>query len=338
MKLAPLLLSAALAAISVSARAGTIDGTVFNTSTGKPVPCQVTITLQVLVKDQFVPFRDSISDQEGHFRFTGLPVEGGVVYQPGATRHGVFYPGPRIRLTGLNPLASAELSVCDASASPCPLVLKKMDVTIRPETGILRVSESLLIDNPTHTCYVGQAVHGAAEPLTLELSIPPEFERTTFDQEFFGRRFAVANNRVATNVPWPPGERELKYTYVLRNTQKVLVWKRPVDLPCSKVTIRVEGKASEEVHCAALRQAQSGPNAIVFESGGEPIPAGQVLQVEIGRLPLPWMTYGKWAALAIMLVLIGGTGWWHLRRRGRTSLPAASPKTLTAQSKRKRAA
>ena len=206
---------------AVPAVAGTIEGTVVNTSSGTPVPCQVAVILQVQVKSQFVPFREAISDKQGRFRFERLPVGDGVVYLAGATRHGIFYPGPRIRLTDLQPIARTELSVCDAVAGPSPLVLKKMDVTIRPETGLLKVTESLLMENPSHTCYVGEAAHDGADPVTLELSIPPDFERTTFDQEFFGRRFAVVNNKVVTSIPWPPGERELRYTYVLRNTQEV---------------------------------------------------------------------------------------------------------------------
>jgi hypothetical protein len=338
MKLARLLLYACLALAASSAVAGTIQGTVVNTTTGTPLPCQVAVVLQVRMKGQFVPFRDGISDQQGRFRFTGLPVGNGIVYLAGATRHGIFYPGPRIRLTELEPLAGARLSVCDASVGPCPLVLKSMDVTIRPETGLLRVTESLRIDNPSHTCYVGLPVHDGADPLTLALAIPPDFERTTFDLEFFGRRFTVVNNRVVTSVPWPPGERELKYTYVLRNTQKVLVWKRPLDLPCSHVTVRVEGKPGSEVRCAALRQVQSDEKVTVFESAGEPFSAGQVLQVEIGRLPLPWMSYGKWAAVAVLLGLIAVAGSLHLRGRGRKAPATAPPKTLTARNKRKLAA
>ena len=334
MKIAILLLCAALAA--APAVAGTIEGTVVNTSSGTPVPCQVTVNLQVQVRDQFVPFREVVSDKQGPFRFERLPVGDGVVYQTGATRHGIFYPGPRIRLTDMQPIARTDLSVCDAVTSPNPLVLKKMDVVIRPETGLLKVTESLLLENPTHTCYVGEAAHDGADPVTLELSIPPEFERTTFDQEFFGRQFMVVNNKVVTSVPWPPGERELRYTYVLRNTQEVSQWKRPLDLPCANVTVRVEGKSADEVRCKLLRRTAAGDKAVVFESGGQRLAAGQVLQVEMGRLPLPWMTYGKWAAVAILLGLIGGASCLHFRRRQSPAI--ASPKTLTARNKRKRAA
>jgi hypothetical protein len=182
MKIAFILFNAALAGIllgcSAPAAAGTIQGTVVNTSSGVPLPCQVTVTLQVLVKGQFVPFHETISDKQGRFRFLKLPVGDGLVFQAGATRHGIFYPGPRIRLTGLQPIAVTQLSVCDAVGSPNPLVLKKMDITIHPETGLLRVTERLLLENPSHTCYVGQAAADGGEAITLALSIPPDFEQT----------------------------------------------------------------------------------------------------------------------------------------------------------------
>ena len=63
MKIAFILFCAALAGamlhvLPVPAVAGTIDGTVVNTSTGAAVPCQVAVLLQVQVKGEFVPFRD----------------------------------------------------------------------------------------------------------------------------------------------------------------------------------------------------------------------------------------------------------------------------------------
>ena len=148
----------------------------------------------------------------------------------------------------------------------------------------------------------------------------------------------MTNGKLATSVPWPPGERELRYTYVLRNAEKVLQWKRPFDLPCSNVTLRIEGMPPSEVRCELLRQTSADEKTTVFESAGQEVPAGQILQVELGRLPLPWMSYGKWAALAVMLALIAGAGWLHFRRGNRHLSATVSPKSLTARNKRKRAA
>ena len=211
-----------------------------------------------------------------------------------------------------------------------------MPFALKPDC--LKVTESLVLENPSHTCYVGKAAHEGADPVTLELSIPPEFERTTFDLEFFGRRFSAVNGKVVTSIPWPPGTRELRYTYVLRNTQEIAEWKRPLDLPCSNVTVRVEGSSPHEVRCELPNRTTPEEKTVVFESGGEELPAGQVLQVELGRLPLPWMTYGKWGAVAIMLVLIAGAGWLHFRRRHRQSPAQESPKTWPRENGRKRAA
>jgi hypothetical protein len=292
-----------------------IQGTVANMSSGAPVPCQTEVVLQMQSNGQFVTFRDVTSDAEGRFKFENVPEGADYLYLVGATRHGIFYPGPRIHLVNPKPNAYAELSVCDAITKPNPLVLKKMDITIRPELGMLKVTERLLIDNPTHTCYVGEAATPDAAPITLALSIPQDFQRMTFDKEFFGRRFAVFENRVVTSIPWTPGERELRYTYVLRNTEQATTWLRPMDLPCSDVTVRIEGESPDEVRCGLLTRMPDDAKTIVYSTAGQRFPADRVLRVELGRMPLPWMTYGKWVAVVILLVVIAATSWLQFARR-----------------------
>ncbi len=333
MRLSRLLLGTALAFAASTVHAGSIQGTVVNTTRGAAAPCQAEVVLQLQVKGQFVPYRVVASDSQGRFFFGGLPVGAENLYLVGANRHGIFYPGPRIRLTELQPAAAAELAVCDAVTKPNPLVLKKMDVTIRPETGMLKVTESLVIDNPSHTCYVGEAA-GDNEPITLALSIPPDFERMTFEKEFFGRRFLVANNLVVTSIPWTPGEREIKYTYVLRNTQEATTWRRPMDLPCADVTVRVEGKSPDEVRCDRLDCTQADAKSVIFASAGQTLSSEQVLSVELGRLPLPWMAYSKWAAVAILLALIAVTGGLHVVRRHKPTAAAEARRRDLARRRR----
>ena len=176
-----------------------------------------------------------------------------------------------------------------------------------------------------------------APPITLALSIPPEFERMTFDKEFYGRRFAAFENRVVTSIPWTPGERELRYTYILRNTQEATTWQRPMDLPCSDVTVRIEGRSPDEARCALLSRSEADANAVVYTSAGQPVPAGRVLRVELGRMPLPWMTYGKWAALAVLLASIVATSCLHFARR-RAAATRAIASTPARERKKRRAA
>ena len=224
-----LLVSLAVAGLLPQAN-GRIQGTVVNASQAKPSPCQATVLLRVLLEGQFVPFRETTSDAEGRFQFDSLPLGDPYRYLVGANRHGIHYPGPRIQLTESRPDATVELSVRDAVTHPNPLLIRKLEITICPEPGTLKVTESMLVENPSATCYVGQSPAPGARPVTLQLAIPSDFERTTFEEEFFGRRFSVVAGKLVTGVPWPPGVRALKYTYVLRNAAVNRHWEAPARL------------------------------------------------------------------------------------------------------------
>ena len=199
-----LLASLAVAGLLPQAN-GRIQGTVVNASPAKPSPCRATVLLRVLLEGRFVPFRETTSDAEGRFQFDSLPVGNRYRYLVGANRHGIHYPGPRVQLTEDRPDATVELSVCDAVTHPNPLVIRKLDITICPEPGALKVTESMRVENPSSTCYVGQSPVAGGDPVTLQLAIPADFERTTFEEEFFGRRFSVVEGKLVTGVPWPPG-------------------------------------------------------------------------------------------------------------------------------------
>jgi hypothetical protein len=304
---------------------GTIRGSVVNKSAATPAPCQAGVVLRIQSGGQFVPFRQSESDARGRFRFDDLPV--GIMYRylVGANRDEVHYPGPRIVLTPERPEAQVELAVCDAVARPNPLVIRRMEIAIVPEPGALRVSESMLIENPSSTCYVGEPLPGGGNPVTLSLGIPSDFERTTFQEEFYGRRFAVLGGKVATGIPWPPGRRELQYTYVLRNDQAYRCWLRPLDLPCSQVRVRIRTPKPGDVRCDLPWLPAETDGEILFESDGTPLPAGHVLRVELGRLPLGWMDYARPAAVLGLIGLIAGTSFVLLRRRRK---PPASGERL----------
>ena len=65
-----------------------------------------------------------------------------------------------------------------------------------------------------------------------------------------------------------------------------------------------------------LPQAKgAGPVEVVFQSRDSFLPAGHVLRVELGRLPLAWMAYARWAAILLLAALIAGVGAAMLRRR-----------------------
>lgn len=323
-----LLAGTALAAPSPGVE-GTISGRVLNRSAAQPVPCSATVVLFVRRDGQTLPVGETLSDAAGRFCFAHLPLCDGFAYVSGANHDGVHYPGPPLVLTAAEPRAEIELAVHDAVAQPNPLVIRRHDILICPEAGALRVTESLLIDNPTSTCYVGQPPAEGGEPVTLKLAIPIDFERTTFGEEFYGRRFVVLGDTVATSIPWPPGRRELKFTYVLPNAQSHRVWQRPLDLPCDAVRVRVQTSRSHEVTCSLPAAPPDDQPELVFASQGQSLPAGYVVCVSIGRLPVVWMNYARWFALAGLGALVTGVGCVVIRHRRREQ-HAATPQAAAA--------
>ena len=235
---------------------------------------------------------------------SSLPTDGAYVYLPGANRDGIHYPGPSVRLSSLRRRAEVTLAVHDAVAFPNPLVVRRHTITLCPEPGVLRVTESMLIDNPSAACYVGQAAGEDVEPVTLQLAIPADFEQVTFASEFFGRRFSLIDGKLVTGVPWPPGQRELTFSYVLANAKRRYVWQRPLDLPSTNVQVAVRADPPEQVTCSLRRALPDKEGSTRFESDKETLSAGYLLRVELSHLPLSTMAYAPWTAVVILGCLI----------------------------------
>jgi hypothetical protein len=308
---------------------GSISGIVVNGSQGG-VPCANTeVVLRLRIDGQFVPVAETVSDAQGQFQFQNLPIGADCLYLPGANRDDVHYPGPRVQLTIARSDVAVKLQVHDSVADPNPLVIKRHDITIQPQAGALKVTECMLVHNPTSLTYVGRAEGDEAAPVTLRLGIPSNFDRTTFHKEFFGRRFSLDDGKLATTIPWTPGERELKFTYTLCNEEKYHRWQRPLDLPCDHVRVRVDFDKPEEVSCNLASTSEKRTGRMTFESRGTTLPAGYLVRVELGDLPMSWMAYARRAALAILIgsIVVASVVIVSKQRRAVASTDAANPPT-----------
>jgi hypothetical protein len=283
---------------------GSIGGVVLNATRGNaPVP-QADVVLRIRAEGQLALFRETKSDAEGRFFFAHLPVGSAYPYLPGANRDGIHYPGPAMLLTAERPHAIVELTVSDAVAEPCPLVIRRQRVSLHPEPGVLRVDESLLVDNPSTGCYVGAAGPGHAPPVTLRLAIPADFVRITFGDDFFGPRFSLVDGKLVTSVPWTPGRRELKFSYVLRNNQRSCVWERSLDLPCDDLRVEVQADNPNEIVCNLPKSLARSEGQVAFQSAAATLPAGQPIRVQLGQLPVPWADYARWLSPLVLLGVV----------------------------------
>jgi hypothetical protein len=304
---------------------GSIGGVVLNATRGNaPVP-HADVVLRLRAAGQLALFRETKSDAEGRFFFAHLPVGGDFHYLPGANRDGVHYPGPALRLTAEHPHAIVELAVSDAVTDPCPLIIRRQRISLYPEPGALRVDESLVIDNPSTSCYVGAAGPGNAPPVTLRLAIPADFSRVTFGDDFFGPRFSLLDGKLVTSIPWTPGRRQLKFSYVLRNDQRVRVWERSLDLPCEDLRVEVHAENPEQIVCNLPKSLAKAEGLAAFQSAAATLPAGEPIRVQLGRLPVPWTDYARWLSPLVLLGLVAVAGYFMLRRPKRGARLSSTP-------------
>jgi hypothetical protein len=287
---------------------GSIRGVVVNASRDmRPVP-GAEIVLRVRLDGEFVVAAEGVADELGRFVFDDIPADSGYIYLPGANCEGIHYPGPRVQLSSQMPHARLTLKVHDTVSDPSPLVIRRCDIAIQPETDALRVTETLLIENPGAETYVGIPAREGGRAATLRLSIPSDFRRTTFQNEFYGSQFTLIDGKLVTDIPWTPGQRELVFTYVLPNNDRQRVWERPLDLPCDRLHIDVHTDTPGEVSCNLSPAAGENNSTVGFESKGETLPAGHVVRIQLGRLPVSLAAYGRWIALALLGALMAIAG------------------------------
>lgn len=288
-----------------------IDGVVLNGSANRAPVADAEVVLRARLDGEFQPVAETTSDDQGHFSFEQLPTDEAIVYLPGANRDGVHYPGKRVSPSPRRPNTRVELTVYDVVEHPCPLVIEHHEIEICPAPGVLKVREVLVIANPASRTYVGQPaqemVDADADPVTLRLAIPSDFERITFDKEFFGRQFSVLDAALVTRIPWTPGRKELAFTYLLRNESHHRLIERPLDLPCSRLRVRVLTDRPAEVACTLGVDRATQRHGVVFESEGQALPAGHVIGIELGRLPVSWIAFGRPVAAGALVALIAAT-------------------------------
>jgi hypothetical protein len=285
---------------------GTIAGVVVRATDHTPVP-RAEVVLRARIDGQLLPVAETTADDRGRFCFSQLPTDETQVYLPGANRGGIHYPGASVRLSPQQRRVDVVLAVHDAITFPNPLVVRRHTITLCPEPGVLRVTESMLIDNPSAACYVGQTVGDNPAPVTLQLAIPADFTQVTFASEFFGRRFSLVQGRLVTGVPWPPGQRDLTFSYVLANTKRHCLWQRPLDLPSAQVRVVVRGGQAEQATSNLDRAAHPENGEIAFESGRQVLSAGYPLRVQLEHMPVTIMNYAPWAATITLLGLLAAT-------------------------------
>ena len=311
-----LLTACALAAFD---HTGRIVGVAVNgTAKGTPL-ANAEVVLRVADNGSFLPIAETTTDAMGRFTIGGLPVDGSVLYLPGVNHHGVHYPGERIQLRPGRAAAEVRLVAYDAVESPSPLVSPRHELHVRPASEYLEVEETLIIDNPSLTTYVGQEPKESekSSPVTLRLSLPDGLDKVTFEKEFHGRNFWLNDGILMTSIPFRPGTQEFKFSYRLPAEIRQ-VFGRHLDRPTSHVIVRVTAKDPRGIECNLGSANETTAGQIVFEQRAtdRPFPTGYAVELQLGSPPISFTVYARWLAGGLLAVMMVGT--FHVIRLSRS--------------------
>jgi hypothetical protein len=137
------------------------------------------------------------------------------------------------------------------------------------------------------------------------LSLPEGFETVTFHDKFHGQSFAVFDGVLATDLPWPPGQRQIKFTYRIPIERRHSVLQRRLDLPCTDLVVHVDNDVAENVSCNVPKHHE--PGRTVFQYTGAALPVGYTIELQLAHLPVSIMSYAPWIATGLLIALLAGT-------------------------------
>jgi hypothetical protein len=270
------------------------------------------VILRAGPKGALEPVAETTTDFYGKFSFENVPLDPSIIYLPGADRDGVHYPGRRLQLDPKHRFAQQTITTFEAVETPSPLKAARHNFDILVDENVLIVDETLLVVNPSLTTYVGNQSSDDSRT-SLRLSVPPHFERVTFKSEFYGRRFRIVEHQPVTDIPWTPGERELKFSYRIPLEHASATFHRTLDLPSRNITIRARGNQLSEISCS-LKSLRQNAYEIVFASDACELPTGYVIELQVGGQPVPWLKFARSGSLVALVLLMFATA-IVLRRR-----------------------
>jgi len=193
------------AAFAQETAEGTVYGQVINGTEGGGSVAGVEITLITYIDNILAGTRTTETDGEGAFRFDGVNPEHAYLVSAKYMDVDYYYP---VAFDAGEVTAYVEAGVCDATGSDAKIMVGLTRKIVHVEEESLLVTEVYWLVNDGDMTYAG------ADGV-LFFQLPQEAYCFEAPEEMMIDFQLLDDNRVTYLVPFPPGERQLVYSYRL---------------------------------------------------------------------------------------------------------------------------
>jgi hypothetical protein len=287
--------AAAFAQVSTE---GVINGQVINGTEGGGSVAGIEVTLVTYIDDIMSETKTTVTDNEGEFQFINVATAN--EYLVTVKYMGVDYYYPVAFETG-ETTTFVEVGVCDTTTSDETIGIGLFHIIVSIEEEIIQVIQVLWLFNDSDKTYVG--TDGV-----LVFTLPEGASCFQAPQELMPDFQELDDNRVTYLVPFPPGERQLIYSY---NLAKPDSGESAISLSTDYYTESLELMiGGEDVEVVVNQLAPAEP--VVTETGerfihfwGENIPRDTVITLRITSMSGGSGLFFIILWIVITLVIIG---------------------------------
>ena len=304
---------------------GVIEGQVVNETEGGGSVAGLDVALISMVEGEAMETQTAETDEEGKFRFMDVAVTQSHLVRVCYMRVDYYYP---VDFDAEETEISIEIPVCDTTTSDQAISIYLRHVILRAEDTYFSVTEVLWLLNEGDETYIGseEPSFGSIQG-TLVITLPDGATDFEVPEESVGEYFLIDSNTVTNTLVFPPGEKELIFSYRLDVPDSGdLIVELFADYPTNALHIMVLG---EHIEVASTRLLPADPVTLgtgeqLIHFMGDSFNRGDTVDIRLssssgGSSPL-FLILGVIAAVVII-----GLGAYYLIRKA----PVAS----TAESK-----
>jgi len=278
---------------------GVISGQVINGTEGGGSVAGMKVALITYINDVMAEIMTTQSDGEGKFQFDNVTTEHKYLVSTKYMEVDYYY---LVTFESEETQKFVEVSVCDATTSDEAIKVGLAHTIVNVEEESLNITEVFWLVNDGDRTYVG--TDGV-----LVFTLPEGTADFEASQELMPDYQLLDDNRVTYLVPFPPGERQLTYSYRLAKLgSDEFSIPLVIDYPTDSLELMVQGEGIE-VAVSQLAPAEpvvTGTGERFIHFRGENLLGGTVVNIHLSSLSedsgMPYVIL--WVIIAVLIASI----------------------------------